>query len=73
MTNIFKIAIVQENRDPYDSRRNTQKGLSIVKKAKERGADIILFPECWITGYEFPIVDETLSVEEIMKTSQFRE
>ncbi|MCB2299325.1 carbon-nitrogen hydrolase family protein [Clostridium tagluense] len=73
MANIFKIAIVQENRDPYDSKWNTEKGLSIVKKAKVRGADIVLFPECWITGYEFPSVDESLTIEEIMKTSQFRE
>jgi predicted amidohydrolase len=73
MSNIFKIAIVQQNRDAYDSKWNTETGLSIVRKAKERGADIVLFPECWITGYEFPCVDETLTVEEIMKTSQFRE
>jgi predicted amidohydrolase len=73
MANIFKIAIVQENRDPYDSKCNTEKGLIIVKKAKERGADIVLFPECWITGYKFPSVDETLTVKEIMETSQFKE
>jgi predicted amidohydrolase len=71
--NIFKIAIVQEKRDPYDMRMNTENGLDIVKKAKELGADIVLFPECWITGYEFPTVDETPTVEEIMKTEQFKE
>ena len=73
MNNTFKIAIVQEKRHPYDMSFNTEKGLSIVKKAKELGADIVLFPECWITGYEFPKVDETLTVEEIMKTEQFKE
>jgi len=73
MPNTFKIAIVQETRDPYDCKWNTEKGLSIVKKAKERGADIVLFPECWITGYEFPSVDETLPLEEIVKLPQFIE
>lgn len=73
MTDIFNIAIVQKNRDPYDCKLNTEKGLNIIKKAKECGADIVLFPECWITGYEFPGVDETLTVEEVMKTPQFRE
>lgn len=73
MSNKLKIAIVQENRHPYDMKGNTEKGINIVKKAKELGADIVLFPECWITGYEFPQVNETLSVEEIMKTEAFKE
>lgn len=73
MINTFKVAIVQEKRHPYDMRINTENGLVIVKKAKELGADIVLFPECWITGYEFPAIDEILTVEEIMKTQQFKE
>lgn len=73
MSNKLKIAIVQEKRHPYDMKGNTEKGISIVKKAKELGADIVLFPECWITGYEFPQVNETLEVEEIMKTEAFKE
>ena len=44
----------------------------IIKEAKKQGADIVLFPECWITGYEFPSVDERLTVEEIMNTEQFK-
>lgn len=73
MSNTLKIAIVQENRHPYDMKGNTEKGINIVKKAKELGADIVLFPECWITGYEFPQVNETLEVEEIIKTEAFKE
>jgi hypothetical protein len=34
MTNLFKVAIVQEKGDPYDRKWNTQKGLSIVKKSR---------------------------------------
>lgn len=73
MSNTLKIAIVQEKRHPYDMEGNTEKGINIVKKAKELGADIVLFPECWITGYEFPQVNETLEVEEIIKTEAFKE
>ncbi|GFZ31650.1 hydrolase [Clostridium zeae] len=73
MTKIFRIAIVQETRDPYNMTLNTNKGLSAVKKAKELGADLVLFPECWITGYEFPNVDKNLSTKEIMKTIEFEE
>ncbi len=73
MANLFKIAIVQERRDPVDYRLNMEKGLDIVKKAKKQGADIVLFPECWITGYEFPDVDKSLPLEEIVKLPVYKE
>lgn len=70
---IFKIAIIQSKCDPYNCQLNTQKGLKFVREAKLHDADIVLFPECWITGYEFPDVDKSLTMEEIEKTSQYRE
>lgn len=73
MANLFKIAIVQERRDPVDYILNMEKGLDIVKKAKKQGADIVLFPECWITGYEFPDVDKSLPLEEIVKLPVYKE
>lgn len=33
---------------------NLEKGLSACRKAKSQGADIVLFPEMWSTGYEIP-------------------
>lgn len=33
---------------------NLKKGISCCRKAKERGADIALFPEMWSNGYEIP-------------------
>lgn len=50
----FRIAAVQAKRDPYNEQRNTKDGLAFVHEAKSKGADMVLFPECWITGYEFP-------------------
>ncbi|MGF7059701.1 carbon-nitrogen hydrolase family protein [Brassicibacter mesophilus] len=73
MKHLFKIAIVQEKRDSYDCKINTEKGLDIVREAKKLGADIVLFPECWITGYEFPDVDKTLSLEEIVQLPMYKE
>lgn len=33
---------------------NLNKGVAACREAKERGADIALFPEMWSTGYRFP-------------------
>ena len=33
---------------------NMEKGVKACREAKEKGADIALFPEMWSTGYVFP-------------------
>ena len=33
---------------------NMKKGVKACREAKEKGADIVLFPEMWSTGYVFP-------------------
>ncbi len=73
MGHLFKIAVVQEKRDPDNRQINTEKGLKIIREAKKRGADIVLFPECWITGYEFPDIDQSLPIEEIVQLPTYRE
>ncbi len=48
---VLKIALVQ----PYsvkDPQQNMDKGMEYCKKAKERGADIVLFPELYNIGYQ---------------------
>ncbi|MDD9149796.1 carbon-nitrogen hydrolase family protein [Sporolactobacillus sp. CQH2019] len=69
----FRIAIVQSKRDPYNCRLNTEKGLKIVREAKRREADIVLFPECWITGYEFPDFDKDLPLKEIERMPEYQQ
>lgn len=71
MKNRFRIAIVQATRDPFDYDKNTEKGLQIVREAKKLGADLVLFPECWITGYEFPVQDDALPLKEIIKLPEY--
>ena len=67
MPQLFKIAIVQKKRDPYNAALNTAQGIDIIKESKRRGADIVLFPECWITGYRFPNIDSSLPLEKIVQ------
>jgi len=51
LLDIFKVALLQLN--PTDSMENNKiKGIEYCKKAKEMGADIVVFPELWNTGYE---------------------
>lgn len=73
MANIFTLAIVQAKRDPYDSSTNTEKGLDFVRKAKKLGADMVLFPECWITGYEFPDIDNGLPMDDVVQLPSYKE
>lgn len=49
--NILKIALLQITPCGTLS-ENLDKGLEYCKKAKEKGADIILFPEMWSCGYD---------------------
>lgn len=72
MKDKFKIAIIQAVRDPFDYEKNTRKGLKLIEEAKKLGADLVLFPECWITGYEFPVQDESMSIEEIEKLPEYK-
>ena len=49
----FKVALLQIL--PEESvEENLKKGIAHCKKAKDMGADIVLFPEMWSTGYCIP-------------------
>lgn len=39
---------------------NIEKGIKACREAKEKGADIALFPEMWSSGYVFPHDEEWL-------------
>ena len=58
----MKIAVVQSRSTPRAVEENTRAGLEWCRKARENGADLILFPECFLTGYQLPISnDQALS------------
>lgn len=53
----FKIALLQIL-PQADHKKNLDKGLEYCRKAKESGADLVLFPEMWSIGYEACPFDE---------------
>lgn len=52
-------------------KKNQEKGMIACRKAKELGADIILFPEMWSTGYVIPENSQELNQLAISSTSEF--
>lgn len=63
---IFKIAMVQHGTSLPDIEANTALAINFMREAKAGRADIVLFPECFLTSYEFPDICGTLKpVEEI--------
>jgi predicted amidohydrolase len=51
-TGNLKIALLQIRSEKSDQKTNLEKGLKYCREAAAGGADIILFPEMWNTGYE---------------------
>lgn len=52
---IFKVAILQMPSTERDVQKNTETLISKMQEAAEENADILLVPECFITGYQLPI------------------
>ena len=50
---------------------NLQKGLEYCRKAKGMGADIVLFPEMWSTGYSIPEDIDKLTASAVSADSEF--
>lgn len=54
----LKIAVVQQKSIPRNFAKNIELSIAIMNQAKCAGAELVLFPECFITGYELPISNE---------------
>ncbi|WP_370786459.1 carbon-nitrogen hydrolase family protein [Eubacterium ventriosum] len=68
----LKVAMVQYDANEPDIDFNTKVAMKYIKEAKESGADIVLFPECFLTAYCCPdIVEELLPLEELENDSEF--
>lgn len=55
---IFKIGVLQKRPSPGNPAKNTETILSAMACAAGGGADLLLLPECFITGYTFPIANK---------------
>lgn len=54
----FKIALLQVLPAGDDQAKNLEKGIEACRKAKEQGADLVLFPELWNIGFTSCPFDE---------------
>jgi NAD+ synthase (glutamine-hydrolysing) len=69
----MKVALAQINPKVGDLKGNTDKIISFIKKAKEKDADLVIFPELAITGYpprdlldfDFFVEDNLIQLERI--------
>lgn len=68
----FKIAMVQHKTLRPNMEANTERAIRYLTEAKAAGADFVLFPECFLTSYQFPKICESLRpVEEIESDDAF--
>ena len=68
----LKVAMVQYDTNEPDIDFNTKVAMKYIKEAKKSGADIVLFPECFLTAYCCPdIVEELLPLENLENDSEF--
>ena len=58
---MFKVAILQKRAVNAEINRNVKSIITAMKEAAENNADILLLPECFITGYDLPMTYESRS------------
>ncbi len=63
---IFKVAVLQASAEKV-RQKNVDKIILNMKNAAEKGADILLIPECFVTSYSLPITnEEAISDDDIL-------
>ena len=60
----MKIAVVQKNSYKLGYDKNLALAIDTIKEAKKLNADIVLFPECFLTSYTLPIDNEKAIAED---------
>lgn len=67
----MKLAIVQ-HLAAGSVEENTAAAMAYLRQARQQGADLVLFPECFLTGYAFPDVCRSLRpIEELREDPDF--
>lgn len=73
MVQTFRVAMVQWRACSQDIEENTKTACQLMREAKQSETDMVLFPECFLTSYQFPAVCETLPpLEEVQKNPEFQ-
>ena len=52
---MFKVAILQKRALNAQIEKNIESIIMAMKEASENHADILLLPECFVTGYDLPM------------------
>jgi len=47
----MKLAIIQDGPEYFNLKKTLQKTHDLLAKASSQGADVVVFGECWLTGY----------------------
>ena len=66
----LKIAFLQLT-PAVNLQENFEKGINACRRAREKGADIALFPEMWSSGYMFPHNEEWLEQNSVSLNSGY--
>ena len=68
----LKVALVQYDAKMPDKEQNTTTAVKLIREASQNGADLVLFPECFLTAYAAPdICEKLLPVQEIENHPEF--
>ena len=59
----LKIAILQKRSKSREFEKNTADVEALMREAKSNGADILLLPECYLTGYDLTITNDEAITE----------
>ncbi len=60
---IFKVAILQKRSTNRSYNNNLKSVIGYMSEAKKNGADILLLPECYLTGYDLTITNNDAITE----------
>lgn len=70
----LKVALIQYDAIMPDIEQNTITAIKLIRQASKNGADLVLFPECFLTAYEVPaICEKLLPIQEIENCPEFIE
>lgn len=69
---MLRVAVVQYDTPQPDKDYNTKIAMKFIREAKENQADLVLFPECFLTAYYCPdICEDLMPIHEIENHPDF--
>ena len=69
---MLKVAVLQKRSQDREMQKNTDTVIAYMEQAAEQKADILLIPECFLTGYGLPIDNGEAMEDDSMYIQQLR-